>query len=380
MQYTGTSGNDILIGSAGNDVLDGGAGDDILQGVLGSDTYRFGRGYGNDTIKESSPVPTDIDRVELIGLTLDDVTFSRDRDDLFIRIVSTNEVLKVQGHFAWANTGIEEIKFEDGTILDRYAIQLAVPQWNIGTNGNDRLKGSAGDDVLDGGAGNDVLEGGYGSDIYIFGKGYGNDTIIERGYSNTETDYIKLVGLSPDDVILYRDGTSNLFIRIVSTDEVLTVNRHFSSPLTSIEQIKFDDGTTWDRAVIQQNAMLWKKGNIDNNTLLGGTSNDLLEGGAGDDILNGGEGNDFLIGGEGNDTFVFAHNFGKDTIQDFSAGAEIGDVIEFQSSLFADFQSVLEAATQVSQDVVITLDEANSIVLKNVELSKLSEDDFRFIA
>lgn len=48
-----------------------------------------------------------------------------------------------------------------------------------GGNGNDRLVGGAGNDVLRGGNGNDRLEGGSGADLFAFGRGGGNDTILD---------------------------------------------------------------------------------------------------------------------------------------------------------------------------------------------------------
>src|SRR5439155_8872322 len=48
----------------------------------------------------------------------------------------------------------------------------------LGGNGNDTLNGGNGDDTLDGGAGNDALTGGAGNDVYVFGFGYGEDTVF----------------------------------------------------------------------------------------------------------------------------------------------------------------------------------------------------------
>uniref|UniRef100_UPI000A676C8E calcium-binding protein n=1 Tax=Paracidovorax avenae TaxID=80867 RepID=UPI000A676C8E len=50
----GEDGNDGLYGEAGDDVLDGGAGNDFLDGGAGANTYRFGRGDGQDTISFKS--------------------------------------------------------------------------------------------------------------------------------------------------------------------------------------------------------------------------------------------------------------------------------------------------------------------------------------
>ncbi|NEI38968.1 hypothetical protein GR204_34415 [Rhizobium leguminosarum] len=56
---------------------------------------------------------------------------------------------------------------------------------------------------------------------------------------------------------------------------------------------------------------------------------------------------------------------------DFSAGAGIGDVLNISNDLFADFASVLAAASQVGADTVITHDANTSITLKNVVLTSL---------
>lgn len=100
--------------------------------------------------------------------------------------------------------------------------------------------------------------------------------------------------------------------------------------------------------------------------------------GAGDDRFEGGGGHDTVNGGAGSDTFVFAPGFGRDTIEDFAAGAGAGDLIEIASSIFADFDSLLAAASQTGADTVITVDAENSITLKNVAKSALHQDDFQF--
>jgi len=52
-----------------------------------------------------------------------------------------------------------------------------------GGDGNDKLYADVGDDYLDGGAGNDHLEGGQHRDTYVFGKGYGHDTIFDYNFN-----------------------------------------------------------------------------------------------------------------------------------------------------------------------------------------------------
>jgi Ca2+-binding RTX toxin-like protein len=105
--------------------------------------------------------------------------------------------------------------------------------------------------------------------------------------------------------------------------------------------------------------------------ILGSTGNNTLKSTTGDDLL---------VGNGGIDTFVFADNFGNDTIKDFEANYAVGgrhDTIQFSKSVFDDFASVQSHASQVGQDVVISTG-GNSLTLKNATLSGLDHYDFHF--
>lgn len=108
--------------------------------------------------------------------------------------------------------------------------------------------------------------------------------------------------------------------------------------------------------------------------LSGGSGRDRLEGGNGSDTLNGGTGDDVLTGDNGADRFVFEGAFGRDTVTDFGNG----DRIQLDDAQFADLAAVLARATQVGDDVVITLDASNVIALEHVQLSSLKAGDFLF--
>ncbi|MGB9365778.1 MAG: Ig-like domain-containing protein [Xanthobacteraceae bacterium] len=51
----------------------------------------------------------------------------------------------------------------------------------VGTAGDDTINGGNGKDSITGGAGNDILTGGNGADTFIFGPGFGDDTITDFG-------------------------------------------------------------------------------------------------------------------------------------------------------------------------------------------------------
>ena len=91
-----------------------------------------------------------------------------------------------------------------------------------------------------------------------------------------------------------------------------------------------------------------------------------------------------LVAAAGTDQFVFNPGFGKDTITGFTPGTGAShDVIDFATSIFADFASVQAAAADVNGSVVIshigaggTVDE--SITLSGVLKSALVAADFMF--
>ncbi len=88
------------------------------------------------------------------------------------------------------------------------------------------------------------------------------------------------------------------------------------------------------------------------------------------------------------DVFVFAADAGHQVVEDFAAGSlsdlsgdGVFDAMTFDgASGFASFDDVLSHSSQDGDDVVITVDEATSLTLANVQLSSLTADDFRFVA
>jgi len=82
---------------------------------------------------------------------------------------------------------------------------------------------------------------------------------------------------------------------------------------------------------------------------------------------------DILSGGAGADTFQFAPSFGHDTIVNFEPGV---DKIDFDQAIFATVDDILAHTQQVGSDTVITVDQASSVTLTNVDMSTLSASDF----
>ena len=137
--------------------------------------------------------------------------------------------------------------------------------------------------------------GGIGNDIYVWGKGYGNDTIYSFG-EYTELGYVNGV-----DSVVFGDGltvasfeftagvsnNSDLVIRIKETGETLTLTGWFSLVSDKINRFRFADGTVLTAADIDAQGI----------TVRGTEGNDTLQASFGLNMnLYGLGGNDTLRG------------------------------------------------------------------------------------
>ncbi len=322
--------DDNLIGTPDVDFLNGGAGTDFMSGGDSGDHYFFGLGYGHDTIEDREVWvwQASNDYVHFgAGITEDDVTFQRVgvSDDLRVSINGTSDALTVTGQFSVAygllNTQqdrIEIFTFDDGSYIGWEDIIKALDA-AAGTAGNDTITGFNYDDLLDGGAGNDFMTGGNGNDTYVFGRGYGSDTIEDRvNYilSGTDDTVQFKEGISRSDLTFHHDGnTSDIRITINGTDDSLIVRGEFSiiygliaTMDDRIENFTFADGTVlgWHDILLQ----------VDDEA--GTSGNDTIYGFGYDDTLQGRGGDDYLYGGQGDDTYVYSRGDGHDTIYDLA--------------------------------------------------------------
>lgn len=271
VQETG-DGTDNIWGYETDDTISVGAGADSVQGAGGNDSISGGQ--GNDTLS--------------------------------------------------GGTGNDTIQGDDGNDSvngDAGNDQLA------GGAGNDTIRGGWGDDRLDGGAGDDTLYGEEGADTYVFGRGYGNDTVIDYSSDDhypgqaTAPDTVELAGLLLSDVGFKRDGNA-LYVLIKNSSDTLKIEYFFNGVASGVTReiafFRFSDGSTVDNAFVKAavqalgdgNDVVWGYNGAD--TLSGGEGADQIFGEDGDDVLSGGENNDTISGGNGADTIH--GDGGKDTL------------------------------------------------------------------
>ena len=297
----GRQGADTIFGSQQDDYLDGGSGNDTLYGNEGNDTLLGQKGCDS-----------------LYGGEGDDELAGGSNSD-----------------FLFGDAGNDKLD---------------------GGSAADYLYGGDGDDILTGGVGNDILIGGKGIDTYVIDAHHGDDIIVNHRIVNEENER---------DIILFEDDVKkeNLTIQRRDADllivnnvngQITTVKNVFITQRTpktddydlselvqgridgagiiaesgvlytdtngldvySIPNIRFDDGTVWDKKeILKRLSVSGTKANDElegisgvtqfysaDETFLAGDGEDKVYGNEGDDIIYGEGGNDKLSGGTGNDT------------------------------------------------------------------------------
>lgn len=254
-----------------------------------------------------------------------------------------------------------------------------------GGEGSDKLYGEYDNDYLDGGSGNDLLAGGYGDDVYALYRGGGTDEVDNNDHiKSVDTVFIDK-GVSKEEIYVIKDDM-DMIIGIKGTKDKLIFRRyyiqsnqngqHYVNPANDLEQIRFADGTIWNKEKINELLQTIQGNEQDdikkganfadqiygyggNDTLYGGEGDDRLFGGGGDDTLYGEDGSDIIEGGKGNDslyggmfddqrkvdhrykvsnkdTFVFARGDGEDSIFFGKRGTDEKDRILFKGDISAD--------------------------------------------
>lgn len=323
----GGLGNDSIIGSAGDDTIAGNVGNDTLSGGLGNDVFTIAGDDGYNTIDGGAGLDT-------------------------IRGSISNDTIRIAADLS-SITGVEIIdggagndRILGGTAsdaIDLAGITLIGIEEIDGGAGDDVIVGTDGNDTITGNVGNDTLLGGLGNDIFTLAGGGGNDVI--DGGSGFDT---------------VRGSIFNDTIRISAV-----------STITSIERIEGGEGN--DRILGSSGADTIDLGGIE----LSGI--ERVDGGAGNDTIVTSRANDILAGAAGSDTFVFRFDGGHDVIADFVPHATDlanGDLVDLRGLGFADFLTIMSAATQDGADTIITIDAATSIRLIGLAPGQLGASDF----
>jgi Ca2+-binding RTX toxin-like protein len=335
----GGSGNDILDGGAGNDTLIGGSGNDLLAGGAGNDTYVFADGFGLDTVTEDEDGGSDT--LDLSAVT-EKLTFLIDDAGIGVEAAEGpltdkithlgNQLENLVGgssddRFAFSGSGNinGEIDGREGfNTLDYsgYGFGISLDLETLTATG---LKAFSNIQALVGSSLSDTLIGPYtAADYRLTAENAGTVTFLSGIFSFSELE--NLVGGSGDDTFSFSgDGSISGIISGGTGSDTLdysaynpgdgsgvTVNLSTGSATGvglgeahSISGIENLVGSAYNDIL---------SGDEGSNVIDGGAGDDELYGLGGDDTLIGGSGNDLLAGGDGSDTYLFANDFGLDSV------------------------------------------------------------------
>ncbi|MET1112193.1 MAG: calcium-binding protein, partial [Allosphingosinicella sp.] len=319
-----TDGDDAIYGLLNDNTLDGGKGDDYLTGREGTDTYKFGRNYGQDVVEDADYSlalfgPKDDFLQFTDDLRWTDFDFLREgkSDTLTLQVKGTTdqliltEYLKEVFLVGYVNL-LETITFADGTkwsylkLLQHY-VDIAK------TDGNDTIYGFEGiSDSIDGGLGNDRLEGLSGNDRYVYGRNYGNDTILD----DSGEERIQFNGIASTEITFSRTAL-DLIMTVTATGERIVLENQYvrdDQQHFAVEYFEFSDRT-----------LVFTDFNPEDMDLVGTNAGEEITGSNFAETLDGRGGNDTLIGGDGGDTYKFDVGYGQDVIVDRRIRASWGD-------------------------------------------------------
>ena len=320
------------------------------------------------------------------GLAPADVTFSRigTSGDLLVGVNGDpSDTLTIQGQFTAAFTGsfgtqyfdqIQVFKFADGTTYSWQDVQNMIIAQEVATPGA-TIDGFDSSDAIDPGqgAGGRLMSGGNGNDTYVFGAGYGNDTIFVNRDNplGGMTDTVEFnPEVDPSTVQVVRNGNSNDVSLVLADDSTLTIRDQFAVAITgpfgniafnAIADFQFQDAanTLWTAADIERKAIAYQA--TTPSSAVAGFAH-AIYGFTGDDIIDPGAGrNAFMSGGDGNDTYVFGAGYGNDAIhanQDSIFTSNV-DTVRFNAGV--DPATVTFSRGANPNDLVITLADGSTL-------------------
>jgi Ca2+-binding RTX toxin-like protein len=214
---------------------------------------------------------------------------------------------------------------------------------------------------------------------YAVDGGLGDDTIINRGVMKGNislgfgNDTFDNRGGSIDDDISSDEGNDTL----ITDNSAVKLSEGGGGGTDTVKST-----VSYTLSDYVENLLLIGKANVDatgntmKNRLDGNAGNNHLSGDAGKDHLDGHKGNDIMTGGAGGDTFVFAKDYGHDTISDFEKGVDRIDLRGWDNvTSFSDLKA--HHATDNGGDLVIQSGD-DRLILKQVDLSDLHASDFMF--
>lgn len=204
-----------------------------------------------------------------------------------------NDTFIVTGnsYFIDGGAGSDTVSYEEATKAvhvdllagnDNLGSQLLNVENVRGSVQDDRLSGSAASNMLDGGKGNDVLVGNGGNDVYAFGRGYGQDRVVNGVAGNGRSSSmarLRSLDVGVRDVWFERLG-QDLQIRILGSGDVLTIQDWYQADYRKLALVELANGLRIDTAGVEdlvQIMQAYKEQQLDFDPTIAWTMPDALD-------------------------------------------------------------------------------------------------------
>ncbi len=419
-QLFGGNGNDTLYGSG--DRLIGGDGDDILIGVSGGN--RFIGGNGADLFKTGGT--KSLNTVEYANL-IDDFQVGIDKIDISASGISSWDQLKIvlteksgaNAYFSAYSNGTDYSVFfsnvqKNKLIASDFVFSTAGSKKETGTDGGDRMFGSAFNDTLDGGRGYDLLLGGAGNDRLI--GGYNSNELYGQAGADTFVMSVRLTdeesGVhgssdSRDDIMDFQRGVDKIDVSafgISSFEQLAKILKdtnqgaYFNAYYAGRSHEVYLAGVTVNKLttadfIFDKTVSKNELGTEYDDRMFGSAKADVLGAGGGGNEIFAGAGNDTIIAGTsasvlhgeaGADTFRMVKRnenwSSNNVISDFEVAYDKIDVSAFSISSFEQLKFLLRMQndTDAYFDAVYGYGTSHRVELLNVNINTLKASNFIF--
>ena len=322
---SGGDGDDTILGGTGNDTLDGGSGDDSMVGGTGNDRYLVDSGSdevveapgaGTDTVitDASYTLPDNIENMTYTGPDGGGI-FGNAQDNIITGNALDNTLGGGGGidtvSYAYETNAVS-VNLDAGEAVGSGTDALFDFENIEGGSAADMLIGNGVANILNGRGGADTMQGGFGNDTYHVGSA--GDRVIETTNGPALPTLTGLeAALKPEFLPNALEGFIDTVIAAISFSLANVANVE-NLLLAAASAAAAGTGNELDN-VLTGNALDNTLIGLDgNDSIDGGNGDDVLDGGAGDDVLEGGAGNDSAIGGDGNDLFSAVDASGNDTL------------------------------------------------------------------
>ncbi|WP_144108190.1 calcium-binding protein [Paraburkholderia sp. BCC1886] len=295
----GTRGDDAFYGTGNAEVFDGKGGDDFVRGGGGNDTFLFDAGYGKLEISETDDSANAYNVLAFgPGISAASVFVRTNANSAIVLTDSiSGDQVVLDLAMLFYNMGVQAVRFADNTVWTQ---QQLLRMATTGSSGNDIIYGTRNAEVFDGKGGNDYVQGGGGGDTFIFNAGYGKLEINQYDFDSAPRNVLHLGGgINASSVTARATSNAGLLLTDGISGDQVTIASFMQGNGWGVQELRFDDGTIWNRQKLLQMATTGTPGD------------DSIYGTSGADVFDGRGGNDYVQGGGGGDVFIFEAGYGN---------------------------------------------------------------------